>query len=376
MRCLGSYWINNNMRTRVAISVVFTLAVIALILWSRKRIENAKNFIPSREMSVHDWELSNRVQYAVAATQSTNWTSPIRNDPDSNYTRWYILESAKDPRIDWKSPMSFFGLVLDEQNQPVQEVVIDMIWTDLSAQGNSQERCFSDGNGKFALLNRRGKTLCMRLSRTGYYVAGGGQNCYEYASPWEGNRFYPDSNNPVIFRLKKAGKIEPLIGYSVSLPVSNESRPTDYDLLTGKWIEPGSIQFECQIGPEAAAQRRFDWKFSLRVPGGGILERTNRLDFEAPAEGYVESVSFSKRAQDEDWQNGVSGMYFVKFGGKPFFGRIEFDFHPSRLSRDRTSSVSLKYWVNPSGSTNLEADPTKVPREVPKAYLRTGIPEQ
>jgi len=139
-------------------------------------------------------------------------------------------------------------------------------------------------------------------------------------------------------------------------------------------MDPGTIQFRCTVEPQDPETRRFAWHFVISVPSGGLLLRTNALDFNAPTEGYVSAFEDSETQTSPQWRGGLRAGFFVKFGTPPRYGRIEVEFVPQRVEFYKASALHLKYRVNPSGSRNLEADPAKMLETIPSHYLRTGLP--
>jgi hypothetical protein len=66
----------------------------------------------------------------------------------------------------------------------------------------------------------------------------------------------------------------------------------------------------------------------------------------------------------------------VKFGEPVRFGRIDVRWLPQRTGNHAASGLEMKYWVNPSGSCNLEDNPTRELKQISRQYLRTGPPNQ
>jgi hypothetical protein len=123
------------------------------------------------------------------------------------------------------------------------------------------------------------------------------------------------------------------------------------DTATGKKGQ-GDLQIESWIGD--SSQRRFDWRYRLSVPGGGLIERRGPFDFEAPTEGYQPNVDISVSANAEKWSSDVSKSYFAKFpDGR--YARVSINLYPGKRN-----FVVLESYLNPQpGSRNLEFDPAK-----------------
>ncbi len=119
--------------------------------------------------------------------------------------RDYVANKMADPEYDWKQPINFYGKAVDENQQAVEGASVDFKWTDLSADGTSENHATSDKSGFFSMVNRKGKCLSVTVSKAGYYSSGDARKAsFEYANPAEG-LFTPDVNTPVLFHLRKKG---------------------------------------------------------------------------------------------------------------------------------------------------------------------------
>jgi hypothetical protein len=102
----------------------------------------------------------------------------------------------------------------------------------------------------------------------------------------------------------------------------------------------------------------FDWNVTIAVPGGGMVERSDALNFEAPAEGYVPRPTINMPASlpQDAWKSDIQRDYFVKFGSGNY-GRVRLS-----ISGDKGRSIA-EVFLNPMpGSRNLEFDPRTVVR--------------
>jgi hypothetical protein len=258
----------------------------------------------------------------------------------------FLAAREKDPSIEWKMVMNFWGRVLDERNRPIENASIHFTWNDLSADGTSHHNAFSDGSGLFELLGRRGKRLYVTVEKIGYYqFPESSRTDLEYGMPWE--RFHPDPENPVIFRLKKAGVWEPLDfrGGLIKLRDERSRLILNFDDVFNR--KEGPLEIFIWRDPKREKGRPFDWSLSVRVPSGGVAPCEGDFPGPAPEDGY----------QPED-------------------GRIDLRWLPQRAGKHATSSLEVKCWVNPSRSRNLEDNPAWELKQSSRQYLRTGPPNQ
>lgn len=143
--------------------------------------------------------------------------------PASNFAGWTeqrhkqvdeALEKAQDR---WRTPIEFYGQVVDENTNPVAGAGIHFVWTDLSPTGNSEKQTTSDTTGLFSLRNVTDLNLIVKVSKRGYYAYQPFGAAFNYAG--QDQNFAPDAANPVTFRVKKRGVVEPLIRFKKSFRV-------------------------------------------------------------------------------------------------------------------------------------------------------------
>src|SRR5436190_17455788 len=85
--------------------------------------------------------------------------------PEPSDPRWKEREAKRriDPEYEWKTPINFFGRVVDENEQPVPGVTIVAQWSDLSANGASTETRLSDEEGLFSITAKKGRGITVRV---------------------------------------------------------------------------------------------------------------------------------------------------------------------------------------------------------------------
>jgi hypothetical protein len=129
------------------------------------------------------------------------------------------------------------------------------------------------------------------------------------------------------------------------------------DLKTGKTAPPGEETLSMRFVRQPLAETRgqvYDWSFEVNVPKGGLLLSTNQFDFMAPESGYVPSDVIEMPATlGETWQTRLNRTYFVKLPDGNF-ARIILDL------MSHNGSLRIQSFTNPSGSRNLEFDPSNV----------------
>jgi len=101
---------------------------------------------------------------------------------------------------------------------------------------------------------------------------------------------------------------------------------------------------------------RYDWGITIAgVNGAGLIESSDEFMFKAPKSGYKPQYSYAFKADDRgEWTRSIEKKYYVRSGdGK--HARIEIYFEPG----GEKPWGSIDYYINPTGSKNLTAQPRR-----------------
>src|SRR5688572_17118562 len=95
-----------------------------------------------RPSAVSEDQVSNRSERGSSETideykarMKAELDAEIAKHPDPAYTRYYLEQRRLDRQFDWKQPIDFYGIVIDEKGRPVEGAIADMSWNDLSEKG-------------------------------------------------------------------------------------------------------------------------------------------------------------------------------------------------------------------------------------------------
>jgi hypothetical protein len=211
------------------------------------------------------------------------------------------------------------------------------------------EACFTDDQGLFSITGKTGRGITIRVSKDGYYTPKQQQISFDYAGFWEANYHQPDPHHPVLFHLRKKQQGEVLSRGEIHPMLPPNGAPVRFDLLNGGKVSPdGHLEIAAVTNTEKYPPRIFDWRATISVLGGGLIEHNSEFPFEAPEGGYQRSVEFDMPQNAPDWKRVIEKSYFIEFGSPPRYGRIQV-----RLNGG-SQKASISYWVNPSGSRNVE----------------------
>jgi hypothetical protein len=324
------------MKTQRLYLTALILPIVAWVVWVWTSTRNPLNPATAAQES-------KLVSALIGLTPGSAVEPPPRTSDPEEMRGWWQRMTQRDKRFEWKMPIEFYGRVLDDQGRPVSEATVSTGWTDLSKEGSSERALLTDAAGLFSLTGVTGKRLVVRVKKDGYKPYHGNRSSYEYAAYFEREWHVPDRNNPVIFRLRKNRKTEPLIKREVKLPVAI-GVPSKFE-MDPKNPDAAKVVFELLTN---ADMRDKQWSARISVPGGGLQATLEEFPFEAPESGYETSVFCDYNApKPVTVQNGYQGgIFFVQ--NPEGYGRVEI----LMFSGYQVAWVT-SFW-NPSGSRNLE----------------------
>src|SRR5207253_10306366 len=181
--------------------------------------------------------------------------------------------------------------VVDENEQPVSGASIAAQWSDLSANGATNETTISNDQGLFSITGKTGRGITIRVSKDGYYTPKRQQISFDYAAFWEANYHEPNPHNPVLFHLRKKHQGDVLSSGEIRPTIPPNGTPVRFDLLNGGRVSPnGQLEIAAVTNMEQYPPRIFNWRATISVPGGGLIEHNSEFPFEAPEAGYQPSV--------------------------------------------------------------------------------------
>ncbi len=259
---------------------------------------------------------------------------------------------------DFRTPISFYGKVIDQFGDPVPNVTVTASANDNPFGGKGTNRVLqSDASGFFAIEGMHGLALSIEVSKPGYYRVkplpgkpgsyGGGL----YVTYGKEVTYHPDKNRPTIFTLHKQGVIEPLREIQsarINLPSGGVEVKlgTPYKFIVRAWSHEN----------ERAQDGTYDWRCEIEAVKGELVLREEEFDFTAPESGYqkVAIIDMPSSLGRSTWNDTIQRSFFVRFDDGEY-GRIEVD-----IAAPPHGSVSIGGYYNPKiGSRNLESDPNK-----------------
>ena len=262
--------------------------------------------------------------------------------------------------------LAFYGEVVDERNEPVSVAKVDFSFMDDPNPNGSGTRgeMESDQNGRF-VISGRGMGIYVEVSKVGYYrvpeqagksASSGGFRNHENLSSTEVPM--PTEDKPAIFVLRKMGEAVPLVHVGRrSIIVPKNGAATEIDISTGRVVAAGKGQLRVEVwtqneGMNPNKGEHYDWRCRLTIPGGGLVERAETFDFEAPEDGYVGTAELAETHMSEQWRDNLAKQFFVRLADNRY-ARIDFE-----IVAGGDHFIVLESFVNPTpGNRNLEFDP-------------------
>jgi len=254
----------------------------------------------------------------------------------------------------FSTPIDFHGKVVDQNDEPISNASIKYSVTDKYSWSSPPEKSMqADENGRFRIKSN-GLSLYVNVQHPKCYPKHGQSYTFQPRANSSGSEI--TGENPYIFKLNRMGETEPLLhGKSGSIRVPRNGTPVTVNLRTGKMDSSGSLVIQAWTEDQRANQKQYDWRCKVSVPNGGLIERSDGYDFTAPEKGYVQYDEIVMSAEmDSGWQRQVQKEYYVTLGDGTF-ARLKF-----RIIAHGDHFAVVESYVNPSGSRNLEYDPTKV----------------
>lgn len=344
------------MKKRAIIITVLFLGVLFLVcirIW------------PNKETEHHLLYASGRGDKPVNAPENQEELVQPLGTPPKGAPEKNLLTALTEAVL---QPMQLYGLVVDQEGNPVPGASVSYSvsnkLTDMGV-GNTRGETLSGADGRFK-VSERGMGISVRVSKEGYYQILGddprasARGFYNGDNPGKSHNLLPPSSSPAVFVLRKVGNAVPLVQFtSGSIMLAKDGTPTEISLATGKKtpVGKGDLRVEAWTNDQAPnAKGRYDWRCRVTVPGGGLTEAKGSFAFEAPEDGYTQSVELGEKADQPRWLGDAERQFFVRLADGRH-ARIKFVMVAAGAHYFLIESA-----LNPEpGSRNLEAAPTPKP---------------
>lgn len=266
-----------------------------------------------------------------------------------------IAEQSRDTVIQryFSQPINFHGKVVDEKGVPVDAAEIQYsVYSDwLRPNQKSVAGPKSDSSGKFAITGKSGASIFVRVTHPDFYETEQSKGNFSFG---DSGGFSSSSSEPVVFVLHKKGMAEPLVSLRQVKPVQKDG--TEARINVGENVGGLTVQmWASPPKPGAVNGVPFAWKCRVSVTGGGLVPYKDEYQFTAPEKGYAPFAEFEmpEEGKDGKWRDRFEQLYFLKLANG-HYARAHF-----RIIATGGHFAVVQSYYNPSGSRNLEYDPSK-----------------
>lgn len=355
------------MRTRRVIVFAFLLVLACFLVWwlwlrDEALVAGAKPAALTRPAA--------KVAPSTApATKAPNPTVPGTSGRKPDLNAGQLQELMNNAN----RPISFFGKVIDQDDNPVPGVKVTLQIRYMKTVGPvgigdtfAEPSLTTGADGRFALSGAKGSLLGLKaLTKDGYEPSPKAFNgSYWY---WrDKNPYQPDPDHPEIFRMWKKAGAEPLIRKGISAGLQYDGTPMTFDLLSGaKTQSGGDLRVALDRNPRQIVygQRNYEWTLTIESLNGGMIESNDEQMYRAPADGYQPKLVVHMAADNPDWTDEKSVELYLKLRGGTMYGRAELKV---LVGSDRaTTPFYITAFLNTRGSRNLEYDSTQDVRNEP-----------
>jgi len=272
------------------------------------------------------------------------------------------------------APITFYGKVIDQDNQPLQGVRVQLNifqWHEPSPGNVEGKQTILDRvtnpDGLFSITEAKGSGLAIEsMEKEGYVLSGKATRHFGYQGA---GGFKPIEFQPVIFKMWKLKGAEPLRAsdpFKDLYKIVPDGRIYTMDLMLDKWTEGATNgDFKVQVTRPAGKfipvkKEKYDWSFVIQAINGGVIKTDDEFMYQAPEAGYQEKYEFKMSADDPQWKDRVERMqFYLRTRNGQLYTRIVVTVISNYNYVQENGAFRVEYYANPAGSRNLEYDSRK-----------------
>lgn len=260
-------------------------------------------------------------------------------------------------------PIVFYGRLEDQFGVAVAGATVNFSVRVYNGYESTVNRgqVVSDGTGGFTISGYKGESLS-RLSldpeKHGYALSSVG-TLFKY-SRLEESPFESEVGNPTVIRMWKLQGAEHLIRFDIQTDIPIDGTPIAFDLETGRRVQTGgdvSVSIQSSTAPNI--REGYDWRFTLRPVNGGVIENSGvgfEKTFQAPETGYKLEYVMDYQKGTPTWSAAFSGGFLVMSRNAKCYAKCTLQISTYRVENG-TVPITLRGYLNPAGSRNLEVAP-------------------
>jgi hypothetical protein len=273
---------------------------------------------------------------------------------------WREAMEKVDPDYANKTPIEFYGKVVDQNGQPVAGATADLQWTGIQGEALDKATKITGTDGRFVLSGVEGKLLSVWVHKDGCVGKMEVQGDYDFADFSAPNFYLPDSNNPIVFRVWKLGNSEPMFKNHAYGDLTVDGKLFWLDVKNGRFGDVGDVAFSV-FRHNLEKGRESGYTLTVQAaPGGGMtVSSGEEFMFQAPAGGYQTAIRIEQAAMRNGSDMGFKVTQNLRFYMRTADGKYMAVSAEVGQSGFPKADVSALIFYNPSGSRNLEFDDKK-----------------
>jgi len=275
-------------------------------------------------------------------------------------------------------PIEFYGRAVDQYGEPVvgAEVRGHVQINDGYRETLEKHQTTTDSNGMFEFHGFSGRDLGIAVSKSGYLRESEhtANSYFKYSLMFREKVHKPDPNNPVIFKMWKLAGAEPMVEVDKTFRIPYDGTPAIIDLVHGKQTESvGDLKLTLIRNPLEVkrGQQNYFWSFSITPIEGGLIETKDSFMYLAPEQGYISEWKHDVDPVTTNWSAKAEVIFYLKSRAGKNHARVQLAVYSDTHLPNAGVGVTIKSWLNPSGSRNLEYDPNK--RISPERIAQIGL---
>jgi len=338
------------MKKQTILMLLISIVILIWLLWKHS------NVIASREqisISGTNTTVAAAKSEPLVDNNTTNLPTATNKIRDWKADLQRQQERMKQTALQWRTPILYYGIVLDESNRPIEGVEVSFNTSSINEALTKEQydsgTVKTDNRGIFKIDGVRGIGMVFQLSHPDYYPYPQDITDFDYRDYPQKGALPNTEENALAFHMHSKRHPVSLVHRADGMNVPLDGNPHALDLRGADYNQKiGQLVVEATgTPPPRYNQQPFDWGAKITVPDGGLIEYTNQFDFVAPQSGYQSSVEFSFPKETVGWTDTVSKNYFVKLPSG--YARLNI-----YIGAKRPLFFSIEYDYNPDGSQNLE----------------------
>ena len=322
-------------------------------IFKDKPCEKSENIISDTAISSNK---TKHLQNKMVLPKLTKEQESIYNKLGGKAKKIYKLQQSAN------KPIYFVGKIVDQDGNGVQgvEITYNVSHYPLVPQPDfgwvtQSKRTISDEAGIFVIDDELGVIISLRhFKKSGYEFSQYANVSLRSYKQIPNDKIWSDYTNvnPYLFKSWKKTKSTPLVHDTKLIGLRPDGRIYSLNFMSRRIKEEGvrSGDLVVSITMSNKVNNRFDWVVNIEALDGGIIESTDEIMNKAPISGYKSKWKLKMNKNNNNWNSRVRKRFYI-FSRKNY-GRIEMEFLP--YYRSGQSAIDITYWINPTGSNNLQ----------------------